>query len=288
VKRPLWLALPALAVYLIVVVYPTFAGATSAFTDWDGISGRRRFVGLANFSRLLHDDATRGALGNALALTVFVVIVQTVLGLGLAVGVHAAARGRRGLRAALLAPAIISPLVAAYLWKYLCSPAPDEGFNALLGALGLGALRHDWLGDPSLALWSIGVAVIWQHTGFAVVIFEAGLVRIPQDLLNAATVDGADPRARFRHVVIPQLAPAFTLNILLATVACLKLFDQVFALTGGGPGYATETPSTVIFREAFASGRYGYATAIALVLAIFVGAVALLQLRALRAWDAVA
>jgi len=283
--RPVWFALPALTVYLLVVVYPNLAGATSAFTDWNGVSGHRHFVGLANFSRALHDDAARSALRNALALTAFVLVVQTGLGLGLALALRAAARGRRWLRAAFLTPAIISPLVAAYLWKYLCSPAPDEGFNALLGTVGLGALRHDWLGDPSVALWSIGAAVAWQHTGFAIVIFEAGLVRIPEDLLRAATIDGAGAVARLRHVILPQLAPAFTLNLVLGTIASLKIFDQVFALTGGGPGHATETPSTVIFREAFASGRYGYATAIALVLALLVAAVALLQLRALRAWE---
>ena len=285
-RSTLWFVAPALALYAAVVIYPSLVGATSAFTDWSGVSGERNFVGLANFERLATDPAGLAALRNALALSVFIVVLQTVVGLALALALHAAAGRRRWLRFAFLAPAIVSPLVAAYVWRYLCSPAPDEGVNALLGFVGLGALQQDWLGDPSLALWSIGAAVIWQHTGYTVVIFEAGLARIPQDLHDAATIDGAGLRARLRYLVLPLLRPAMTISVVLTTIGSLKLFDQVFALTGGGPGHATETPSTLIVREAFSFGRYGYSTAVALVLALLVGAVSLLQLRALREWEA--
>ncbi|MBE2320723.1 sugar ABC transporter permease [Solirubrobacter sp. CPCC 204708] len=284
-RSTLWFVAPAFALYALVVLYPSLAGATSAFTDWSGVSGERRWVGLANFERLVSDSAGRAALRNVLALSVFVVAAQTVLGLGLALALHAAAGRRRWLRVAFLAPALVSPLVAAFVWRYVCSPAPDEGVNALLGFLGLDALQQDWLGDPSLALWSIGAAAVWQHTGYTVVIFEAGLARIPRDLHDAAKLDGAGARARLRYVVLPQLRPALTITVVLTTIGTLKLFDQVFALTGGGPGHATETPSTLIVREAFAFGRYGYSTAIALVLALIVAAVALVQLRTLREWE---
>jgi raffinose/stachyose/melibiose transport system permease protein len=132
---------------------------------------------------------------------------------------------------------------------------------------------------------SVGAAAIWQHTGYTVVIFEAGLARIPRDQHDAAVIDGAGPGARLRYVVLPQLRPALTISVMLTTIGSLKLFEQVFALTGGGPGHATEVPSTLIFREAFVFGRYGYSTAVALVLALVVGAVSLLQLRALRDWQ---
>jgi raffinose/stachyose/melibiose transport system permease protein len=284
-RSTLWFVAPALALYALVVLYPSLVGATSAFTDWSGISGERRFVGLDNFERLFSDPAGRAALRNALALTAFVVVIQIPLAFALALGLRAAGGRRRRLRVAFLAPAIVSPIVAAFTWRYLASPAPDEGVNALLGAVGLSALQQDWLGDPSLALWTIGGAVIWQHTGYSVVIFEAGLARIPRELTEAAELDGANRRARLWHVVLPQLRPALTIAIVLTTVGCLKLFDQVFALTGGGPGHATETPSTLIVREAFSFGRFGYSTAIALVLALLVAAVSLLQLRALREWE---
>jgi raffinose/stachyose/melibiose transport system permease protein len=124
---------------------------------------------------------------------------------------------------------------------------------------------------------------VWQHAGYSMVIFLAGLEGIGKDVREAATIDGAGPFARFRYVTWPLLAPATTINVMLSTIGGLKLFDQVFAATGGGPGYATETLSTVLYKEAFVFGRYGYSTAVALVLALFVAAVSLVQIRYLRA-----
>jgi raffinose/stachyose/melibiose transport system permease protein len=124
---------------------------------------------------------------------------------------------------------------------------------------------------------------VWQHAGYSMVIFLAGLEGIGKDVQEAATIDGAGPFARFRYVTWPLLAPSTTINLMLSTIGGLKLFDQIFAATGGGPGYATETLSTVLYKEAFVFGRYGYSTAVALVLALFVAAVSLVQIRYLRA-----
>jgi raffinose/stachyose/melibiose transport system permease protein len=285
VKREptLWFAAPALALYALVALYPSLAGAAAAFTDWNGLDGGRSFVGLENFRRLLEEDAARGALRNTLLLTVFVVCVQNVLALALALALNRVRRG--GLRVVFLVPAVISPLVIAFVWKYLLGPAPDEGVNALLGLVGIGG--QDWLGNASLALWSIGMTSVWQHCGLAMVIFLAALQAIPSELLDAAELDGARGYKRLRHVVLPLLAPALTINLVLSTVGALKLFDQVFAITGGGPGYATETLSTLIYKQAFVFGRYGYATAIALVLTLLVVAVALAQLHVLRGRETV-
>jgi raffinose/stachyose/melibiose transport system permease protein len=179
-------------------------------------------------------------------------------------------------------------VVIAFLWKYLFSPAPDEGINALLGFFGLGFLQQDWLGDSQVALWSVGLTVVWQYAGYSMVIFLAGLQNVPGDLLDAATIDGAGPFKRFRHVVLPLIAPAMTINLMLSTIGGLKLFDQIFAITNGGPGFATEVLSTLVYKEAFVAGRFGYATAIAFVLAIIVTAVSLVQLHYLRSREVVA
>jgi raffinose/stachyose/melibiose transport system permease protein len=170
----------------------------------------------------------------------------------------------------------------AFLWKYVYNPAPEAGLNGILGSVGLGGLRQDWLGDPHLALWSVAAMVIWQNAGYSMVVFLAGLEGIPADLKEAAMIDGAGPFARFRHITWPLLAPAATINVMLSTIGGLKLFDQVFAATNGGPGYATETLSTVLYKDAFVFNRYGYSTAVALVLALFVAAVSLVQIRYLR------
>ena len=146
----------------------------------------------------------------------------------------------------------------AFLWKYLFNPDPDSGINALLGLVGLGFLQQDWLGNPSLALWSVGFTVVWQFAGYSMVIFLAGLQGVPRELEEAAALDGAGRWQRFRNVILPMIAPAVTINLMLSTIGGLKLFDQVFAITNGGPGYSTETLSTLIYKQAFVFGSYGY------------------------------
>jgi raffinose/stachyose/melibiose transport system permease protein len=210
------------------------------------------------------------------------VIVQNTIGLLLALGVHTLIRTRHVLRTVFFAPAVLSPVVLAFLWKYMFNPAPDAGLNALLGFLGLDFLQQNWLGDPSVALWAIAITVIWQFTGYSMVIFLAALQSIPAELEEAAALDGAGRFQRFRHVIFPLIAPAVTINLTLSTIGGLKIFDQVFAITNGGPGYATETLSTLIYKQAFVFGQYGYSTAVALVLTLLVASLALLQLRYLQ------
>lgn len=281
---PPWtFVLPALLVYAAIVLYPSVAGAVYAFTDWKGIGGEKAFVGFDNFSDLLSDDRAIGSLRNTLLLTLAIVVVQNGIGLLLALGVYTQVKSRNLLRLIFFAPAIVSPVMVAFLWKYLYNPEPQGGVNAALRAVGLGGLQQDWLGSSSLALWSVAAIVIWQYAGYSMVIFLAGLEGIPRELREAAMIDGAGPAQRFWHVIRPLLAPAITVNVILSTIGGLKLFDQVFAATNGGPGYSTETLSTILYKQAFVFAEFGYSTAIALVLALFVAAVSLVQLRYLRA-----
>ncbi len=277
----IWFAVPAMAIYAFIVLYPSLAGAFYAFTDWTGI-GSFKWVGLENFKSLFSDEQSLGALRNTILLTVFIVIVQNAIGLALAIGVHTRIKSRYVLRTIFFAPAVLSSIVIAFLWKYMFNPQPDAGINALLGFFGLDFLQQNWLGDPSVALWAIGLTVVWQFAGYSMVIFLAALQGIPKELEEAAAIDGAGRYARFRHIVLPLIAPAMTINLTLSTIGGLKLFDQVFAITGGGPGYSTETLSTLIYKQAFVFGQYGYSTAVALVLAILVSALALVQMRYLQ------
>jgi raffinose/stachyose/melibiose transport system permease protein len=282
-----WFALPALLVYVLVVVYPSLAGAAYAFTDWSGIGGAS-WVGLENFENLFSDDQSFGALKNTLKLTVFIVVVQNAIGLALALGVHTAIKSKYVLRTIFFAPAVVSPVVIAFLWKYLFNPQPDAGLNALLGFFGLDFLQQNWLGDPAVALWAVGITVVWMYAGYSMVIFLAALQGVPRELEEAAELDGAGRFKRFRYVILPLIAPAMTINLMLSTIGGLKLFDQVFAITNGGPGYASETLSTLIYKQAFVFGRYGYSTAVALVLALMVAAIAIVQLKYLRSREVTA
>lgn len=271
-----WFAAPALLVYAAVVLYPSVSGVFYAFTDWSGIGEDRSFVGFANFAAILGDEQAIGSLGNTLLLTIAIVVVQNGVGLLLALGVNAKLKSRALLRVIFFAPVVVSPVMIAFLWKYVFNPDPSAGLNGLLG------LEVDWLGDPSVALWSIAGMVVWQYAGYSMVIFLAGLEGIPKELHEAAMIDGATTLQRFRYVTWPLLAPALTINLMLSTIGGLKLFDQVFAATNGGPGYATETLSTVLYKQAFVFGKFGYSTAVALVLALFVAAVSLIQVYYLR------
>jgi raffinose/stachyose/melibiose transport system permease protein len=272
---------PALIVYAFVVLYPSLAGIFYAFTDWRGI-GSYRFIGFDNFDRLLHDDAAIGSIRNTVLLTIAIVVVQNGVGLLLALGVHARIKSRGVLRVIFFAPVVVSPVMIAFLWKYIYNPDPHAGLNALLGSVGLDGLQQDWLGNPSLALWSVAAMIVWQFAGYSMVIFLANLEGIPNELLEASRIDGAGTFARFRYVIWPLLGPAITINVMLSTIGGLKLFDQIFAATNGGPGYSTETLSTIIYKQAFVYGQYGYSTAIAFVLALFVAAVSFVQIRYLR------
>jgi raffinose/stachyose/melibiose transport system permease protein len=265
---PWWFALPALLLFAFVVLVPSVRGVHYAFTDWDGLDPDFSFVGLDNFSDMLRDPDATQAVGHTLLIAVSITVVQNLLGLLLALGVNSAIKSRNLLRVLLFAPAVITPIVTAYLWRNLLGP--DGAVNSLLGAVGLDGLRQDWLGSPRIALWAVVGVIVWQFAGYSMVIFLAGLQSVPKEVHEAAAIDGAGPVRRFWSVTRPLLAPAFTINLMLSIIGGIKLFDQVYALTGGGPGHATDTISTLIYKDAFTLGEFGYSIALAVVLTIIV------------------
>lgn len=263
-----WFALPAMLLFAYVVLVPSARGVYYAFTDWDGLDPNFAFVGLGNFVEMTRDSVAVQAIWHTLLIAVAITIIQNGCGLLLALGVNSAIKSRNVLRVFLFAPAVVTPIVTAYLWRNLLGP--DGAVNSLLGAVGLASWRQDWLGDPDLALWSVVGVIVWQFAGYSMVIFLAGLQSVPREIYEAADIDGAGPVRRFWSVTRPLLAPAFTINLMLSIIGGIKLFDQVYALTGGGPGHATDTLSTLIYKDAFTLGEFGYSIALAVVLTIIV------------------
>ncbi|WP_435226107.1 carbohydrate ABC transporter permease [Streptomyces sp. Tue6028] len=247
---------------------PSARGVYYAFTDWDGLDPAFSFVGLDNFTGLADDPDAVRAIWHTLVIAVAITVIQNAFGLLLALGVNSLIKTRNVLRVLLFAPAVITPIVTAYLWRNLLGP--DGAVNSLLGAVGLASLKQDWLGDPQLALWAIVGVIVWQFGGYSMVIFLAGLQSVPKEIHEAADIDGAGPIRRFWSITRPLLAPAFTINLMLSMIGGIKLFDQVYALTGGGPGHATDTLSTLIYKDAFTLGEFGYSIALAVVLTIIV------------------
>jgi len=276
-RVPLWFALPAVVVFLFVIIIPSAQGIGLSFTDWNGITDDFSFVGLDNFVRILGDPRALGALQNTLVLAIVVTVAQNALGLALALGVNSRVKSRHVLRVIFFTPVVLTPIVAGYIWGYLLSPRGT--INETLEALGLGALAQTWLGDPRFALGSICVAIIWQFAGYSMVIFLAGLQAIPAEINEAAVLDGAGPVRRFLSVTFPLINGALVISLLLTLIGSLSQFDQVMAMTGGGPGNATQTVSTSIFRIGFAAGDYPYGLALAVVMTVFVAGAAALQYR---------
>jgi raffinose/stachyose/melibiose transport system permease protein len=275
----LW-ALPAVAVVLAFRYVATGAGTWYAFTDWDGISPSAHWVGLDNFRKIFNDPASRGALEHTLELAFAFVVVANLIGLGLALALQRTLKTRGVVRALFFAPVVMSSLAVAYIWQFIFSYSGP--LNGGLDAVGLSSWKHAWTGDPDWALWTIFVVLVWQFAGLSMVMYLAGLEGIPEELDEASAVDGASSFRRFRKITLPLLAPAITVSVTLSTIYGLGVFDQVFALTGGGPVDASETLATQIYKQTFAFGKFGYGTAFSLILTVLITILAMAQLAILR------
>lgn len=275
---------PALAFYAFVLVVPTLRGATLAFTDWNGLDATFNFVWFENFVKVLSSPASLGAVVVTLTIAFVYMIFVNLFGLLLALGVHSKIKSRNVLRVFLFAPAVMTPVVTAYLWKYIL--APTGPLNVLFDTLGLEGLKQSWLGTPEWALFSIILVLVWQFSGYHMVIFLAGLQGIPDDILEAASVDGAGAIRKFWSIVRPLLAPAITINLMLSIIGGLKIFDQVWVMTGGGPGGSTHTLSTLLYRDAFQYGEFGTSIAMAIILTLLVALISGIQYRSLLKQEA--
>jgi raffinose/stachyose/melibiose transport system permease protein len=208
------------------------------------------------------------------------VLAVNAFGLLLALGLNRAVKSRHFLRVLFFAPVALSPIAVSYIWHWVFDTS--GGLNEVLGDVGLASLQRAWLGDPSTALWTILVVLLWQFSGFAMVLYLAGLQSIPDDLYEATIVDGASAWFRLRKVVLPLLAPAITVSATMTLIIGLRVFDQVYALTDGGPAGASETIALQVYKQTFTAGRYGYGAALALIQTGLIAVVALLQLAFLR------
>lgn len=270
----LWFALPAIVLYGMVLIYPTLAGAALAFTNSKG-GKRADFIGLANFQQLLADQGAIRSVWNTVLLTVSMVIVQTTLALMLSLGLHQKLKLRGALRTVFFLPFILPPLIVGVLWQFLYNPGGP--IDSVLAGVGLDSLTRLWLGSTSVALWSVIVALIWQNTGFSIVVYLAALEEVPAELFEASAIDGANGWRTFWYITRPMLGPATTINITLTMVGALKIFDQIFVMTNGGPGVATQVLSLVTYEQSFVLGNWGYGSAIALVLTMIIAAAAFIQ-----------
>lgn len=257
--------LPALVLYAVFMIYPFLQSIYFSFTDWNGVLPQKTFVGLDNYRRLIQDDLLWSSLGHTLIWVVIGTTGPLVLGLLLAVLLWRRPRGFTLFRTVYFMPQVLSSVVIAIVWGWIYNPVFGI-LNRGLDAVGLDALSRGWLGDPDLALYAVLIAAMWAETGFVFVVFLAGLQNVSKDLLEAATLDGANAWQRFRNVTVPQLANVVNVVTALLLIGGFSVFDIVFAMTGGGPANATEVIATYTYKEAFTQNRIGYAATLSLVI----------------------
>lgn len=274
-----WWALPGIVLVFAVHYAATGIGGFFAFTNWSGI-GSFEIVGFKNFEAIFSDPTKIRSLGNTLFFAFGSVLLGNILGLLLALGLNRVVKTRYALRTLFFMPVVLSPLATAYIWKFIFDF--DGPINVLLTSVGLEHLAKPWLADPQWAVWTVLVVLTWSSTGFAMVIFMAGLTSVPNEVEEAAAIDGANLWQRFRHVTLPALRPAVAIAMTLGIVQGLRVFDPIMALTSGGPAGATETLATEVYKQAFALGNFGGGAALALVLAVIILIFAVLQQRLTR------
>jgi raffinose/stachyose/melibiose transport system permease protein len=262
-----WWGLPAVLLVVVAIYLTTAAGAWYAFTDWTGV-GPSSFVGLANFREIFSTPELFGSLVNTLLLAFGFVVLTNVLGLGFALALNRGLKTRYLLRTLVFMPVVIAPIAVSYVWKFIF--AYDGPLNATLALLGLKGLQQDWLADPHLGLAAILVVMVWQSIGFAMVIYLAGLATVPVELEEAAALDGAGTVRRLFSLTLPMIQPSVAIATTLSLVQGLRVFDQVLALTGGGPADATQTLATQVYQQTFVFGKFGFGAALALILTLII------------------
>lgn len=256
---------PAFLLFTLFIIVPTVASVYYSFTSWDGLSPTVKFVGLANYREIATGDRFRNALVNTFLLTFFISILENSLALVLALLVDNVKWWKNFFRSAFYIPVLISGIVSGFIWKIMYN-YNFGAINTILTSMGMDGAKQDWLGNPKLALIMVGVVLVWKGAGYYMIIYLASLQSVSTDIVEAASIDGASPWQRFRHIVLPLISGAFTINFTLSLINGLKVFDQISVMTDGGPGFTTETIVYLLYKVGFNEGRQGFGTAVGIVL----------------------
>ncbi|TQS45102.1 carbohydrate ABC transporter permease [Cryptosporangium phraense] len=258
---------PAVVLYSVFLLFPIVSAVYLSFLRWNGFpTTPQKWAGLDNYAEIFTNDTVfYTALRNSVIWVVLSLIVPTVVALGLALALNRRLLGRNLIRSIFYIPAVLASIAVATMWAWMYNP--NAGLiNSVLTSLGGESLIQDWLGDPKIALYSVFVAFVWQTTGFSMVLFLAGLQSVPEELVEAARLDGANPRQVFRHVTLPALRPTLTVVLVLTVISSLKVFDLIVGMTGGGPAQSTQVLALWSYSQSFINHNFGAGNALAVVL----------------------
>lgn len=277
---PQYFIIPALLLYTALFIAPSLMGIGYSLTDWNIYRNTVNFIGMENFREIFTTSTYRLILSNTFIFAIVTTFFKLVFGLILALILNADLKTKYVLRTVFYLPVVLSPLVIGLVFISIFNPTRGL-VNQFLRSIGLDSLTRQWLANFKTAMPVVMSVEIWRLSGYCMVIFLAGLQLIPQSLYEVASIDGAGRWQKFANITLPFLKPAITINLILNIIWGLKIFDIVFILTKGGPGHMTEVINVSVFEE-FSSGRYGFATALGVVIFIVTSIIAFLVLRVLN------
>ena len=256
--------LPALIIYLSVIVVPVFYSIFISLFKWNGVA-EMQFVGLGNYITLFTGDTVfLTAIRNNMLWIVMTIVITMSVALGLAVLLNNQFRGRTVFRALFYFPCVVAPIAVAIIWRWIYNP--NIGFiNQFFKALGIN-FKQTWISDPKVSIYAVFVASLWQGIGSPMILFLAGLQAVPVEVLEAATGDGAGPVKKFFMVTVPLMKQTFVMVIANLITASLKVYDIVKGLTDGGPNNSTQMLGTYMYAQTFQYNNVGMGTAVACVM----------------------
>ncbi|MDK9579944.1 carbohydrate ABC transporter permease [Sneathia sanguinegens] len=267
-----WLFLsPILLAFLFVIVVPLFYGIYYSFTNWNGI-GTPVFKGFSNYVKILSDIDFRNSIFFTVKFVIASVIIINITGLTLALLVTQEIKGKTLFRTIFFMPNLIGGLILGFIWQFVFL----EGFNAIGEAMGFEALKG-WLSTTNTGFWGLIILTTWQMSGYIMIIYIAYLEGVPQELIEAAKIDGANPFQILWNIIFPLVAPAFTVSMFLTLSNSFKLYDQNLSLTGGAPFKSTQMIAMNIYNTAFSDNKMAYAQSKAILFFIVVATISLIQ-----------
>lgn len=277
---PSYLVWPAAIIFGFFFMLPVIMSFVMSMTDWNlSRFSTPKFIAFENFSYIFKDPKFATSSFNTFVFAISTAFLKTFLGLILALALNRRLRSKNFMRTLYYLPAVLSMVVVGIMMKSIFRM--DGLFNQVLEGIGLAQFKLDWIMNKSTAMTTVIIAEVWRWTGFNMAIFIAGLQGISTDYYEAARIDGATPAQMLKKITIPLLIPSFTVNIVFNVIGGLKVFDQVFIITGGGPGFTTQVLSTYVFTN-YSQGLLGRSTAMGLILFIVVFISATLVNRVLK------
>ncbi len=270
----LFVAIP-IALQLIFFYFPLIQGFFYSFTDWTGLTSNFNFVGFANFTKVFSDQKFIQSISFTALFTIGLIVGEVLIGITVSRFLNKRLKGVNFFRTAYFFPAVLSTVTLGLIFKQLF----NYGFPQIGEALNIEFLQQNLIANEKTVFWGVLFVALWQGVAMPIVIFLAGLQSIPEDILEAASIDGATSRQIFWNIEMPYLLPSLSMVFIMALKAGLTAFDLIYALTGGGPSDKTTTLGLLVYNYAFRNNQYGYANAIAVILFIIITVISILQLR---------